>query len=859
MALIYRFQLRKDSVTDTPVLLHPVWKDDLAIEWAREQGQMFMRGNLSGSIDLLRDDYDAVMDANIPFSTVFYLDIEKSSDGGSLWTLYWRGRFTRTDCKVNTDDRILTVKPDVYDQYTDLLAGMEKEFDLIKLAPAIEHILIRKRPCIQIYTQGDDTVDCIYGNQSFEQDANIPSEYDSVDGYLKDRCHFSIIDSFLELNFVEIPSGFENDFAAPFKAAMDYNTDGIILTNSTDTYYIVYFCRKQVVPDTDYYKQTNGLDIYKRGEAGIKWHYEQSRLIEYWNRDEYEPLPDEIPFNNESTDEIDMMALKTTQSVFSRIVCSVDNVGTTPTYELYNDDIVANNRNYRRAVGYDVSQFVVQSSSTSPNPTKWGRADNGQYFLPPDNSVDWIPIGRSRWVNTSLWFSPIQAVTDKEQQATYTYMLNDAYPLHACIDALLTAIGTSVNFADTILFSEFLYRTHGGAYEDPIAYRDSRLYLTPKSNITAGEYQTPAMKGLITLKDILDMLRDTYRLYWYVDAQDRLCIEHVSWFENGGSYSTSPTVGIDLTAMTNKRNGKTLDYGLNTYEYEKSEMPQRYEFGWMDDVTDMFRGEPMEIVSPFVQQGEIEETNVSMFDSDVDYMLLQPSAISLDGFALLGVGDANAIVEGNFIYQDGVDGTIFAVASYVGGKSCYLQISVQGSGTATLVWWYGDRAEESALVFTPPMPADMSPYVEVAITVPDGVTGISFIASDQVRIHVYGLRLQSDVQGTTETLMVPMRTEIRNNTAYRMQNGNLSFYVLQNPYWLYDLPASQVSLNGEAVISARSVRRCRKQTVSIPLGDTDPDMKQLVKTGLGNGQVYAMSIRLTSRMAKTQLRYDTEQ
>lgn len=854
----YRFQLRIGTVTATPTLLHPIWKDDLALEWQKEQNQWFHRAGLSGSIELIRDDYDAVMDANLAFDTVFFLDLEKTVDGGTTWTLYWRGRFTRTDCKVNLDDKILTVKPDVYDDYTAILNGMENEYDLIKLTPAIESLMIRKRPCIQLYTQGDDTVDCIYGNQSFEQDAEIPSTYDNVENYLKDRCHFAITESFIELNFVEISAGYENDFSAPFKGTMDYNNSGSTLTNTTDTYYIVYFCRKQVVPDTDYYKQTNGLDIYKRGETGIKWHYEQSRFIEWWNRDEYEPLPEEIPFNNESTDEIDMMAIKTSQSVFSRLVCSVDSLGTTPTFELYGDDIVANNRNYRRAVGYDMSQYVVQSSNMSQDPTKWGRADNGQYFLPPDNSVDWIPIGRSRWVNTSLWFNPTLNVLDVDKQATYPYMLNDAYPLHACISVLLTAIGSDVTFSNTTDYSLFLYQKVNGVYSDPIAQRDCRMYLTPKSNITAGEYQTPAMKGLITLKDIFDMLRDTYRLYWFVDDQKRLRIEHVSFFEKGGSYSVTPTVGIDLTAMTNKRNGKTLDYGTNAYEYERSEMPERYEFGWMDDVTDKFRGEPIQILSSYVEKGQKEEITVSQFDSDVDYMLLQPSAISLDGFALLGVEPADAITPGLYNYIDGQDGAIIPIASYVQGKTVVLKLDAIGD-EARLWWWFGDRAEESD---NPPH--IVRPPIVIAdwiFDVPDGATGFSFVSSGLTSMTLYSMRLRTDVQGTTETLAVPMLTEQQNNTWYRMQNGNLGFHKLQNPYWLYDLPASSVALNNDTAnpVTALSVRKCRKQTVSIPLGDTEPDLKQLVRTGIGEGIIHQLSLRLTSRMAKTQLRYDTEQ
>lgn len=856
MALQYRFQLRTGSVTATPTLLHPIWKDDLSLEYQKEQNQWFHRASLSGSIDLMRADYDLVMDANLPFGTVFFLDLEKSVDGGTTWTLYWRGRFTRTDCKVNTDDKILTVKPDVYDDYYAILNGIENEYDIVKMAIETDRILIRKRPCIQIYTEGDDTVDCIYGNQSFEQDADIPSTYDNIEGYLKDRCHFAIVNGFVEINFVDIPSDYVAAFTAPFKGTLNYDVSGTELTNTTNTYYLKYFCRNQSAGN-NLYKQFNGIEIYKRGETGVKWLYQQTRMVDAWHRNEYEPLPEEMMFTSQVEGQPNLTAVKTSQSVFSRIVCSVDSLGTTPTFELYNDDIVANNRNYRKAVGYNFGAFVFQSSRTSQNPTKWGRTDNGDYFLPPDDSVDWIPIGRSRWVNTSLWFKPESEVSTVEKQATYPYMLNDAYPLAACISALLAEMGSDVTFGESDTYSQFLYGQIGGVYADPIAQRDCRLFITPKSNITAGEYQTPAMKGLVTLKDIFDMLRDTYRLYWFVDDQKRLRIEHVKWFEMGGSYSVSPTVGIDLTTMTNKRNGKTWDYAKNTYEYEKSEMPERYEFGWMDEVTDLFKGSPMQIVSPYVEKGQKEEVTVRQFDSDVDYMLLQPSAISLDGFAVMNVQKANAIVGGLYRYLSGQDGPIIPIAPYVQGKVCYLLMDATGT-EATLVWWYGERREVTSHVINLSSPIIYQNYI---MDVPDGATGFSFETSGNADFTLYSLKLRSDVQGTTDTKEVPMYGRTFNNTLYLMQNGFLSFFCLQNPYWLYDLPASQVVLNEDTAnpVTALSVRKCRKQTVNIPLGDTDPDLKQLVKTGLGNGIIHQLTVKLTSRMAKTELRYDTEQ
>lgn len=102
-----------------------------------------------------------------------------------------------------------------------------------------------------------------------------------------------------------------------------------------------------------------------------------------------------------------------------------------------------------------------------------------------------------------------------------------------------------------------------------------------------------------------------------------------------------------------------------------------------------------------------------------------------------------------------------------------------------------------------------------------------------------------------------MVSQTYNGTSYILQNGYLSFFMLQDPYWRYDMPASSIKING-VLTGIYSIQKNKKQTVNIPVGNDDPNVQQLIKTGIGNGQIQQMSIRLTSRTAKTQLRYDTE-
>ena len=151
-------------------------------------------------------------------------------------------------------------------------------------------------------------------------------------------------------------------------------------------------------------------------------------------------------------------------------------------------------------------------------------------------------------------------------------------------------------------------------------------------------YDQPAQKAPITLKQVLDMLRDCFRCYWYVDSENRFRIEHVSYFMNGGAYPGTPNfpkIGRRLDNEMVTRTGKAWATGTSKFRFDKPDMAARYQFGWMDDVTQLFEGNPIDILSKFVNPDNIEQINVAQFTSDVDYILLNPNEISKDGFVLL--------------------------------------------------------------------------------------------------------------------------------------------------------------------------------------------------------------------------------
>ena len=119
-----------------------------------------------------------------------------------------------------------------------------------------------------------------------------------------------------------------------------------------------------------------------------------------------------------------------------------------------------------------------------------------------------------------------------------------------------------------------------------------------------------------------------------------------------------------------------------------------------------------------------------------------------------------------------------------------------------------------------------------------------------MRAYVTGLF----VDGAYELPFVELSA---NNARYFLQNGYLAFVDLQPKYWVYNMPAKRLRINNE-LTEAKMVAKNKNQEITFPAGEDDPNIYGFVKTGLGLGVIKKISISLTSRMAETTLKYDTE-
>ena len=306
---------------------------------------------------------------------------------------------------------------------------------------------------------------------------------------------------------------------------------------------------------------------------------------------------------------------------------------------------MADNKNYHYVKEYNVSSGLRFSTELTSTPNQWGLYKPGQYYQRPfiSATAEAFPVARSAWTQVSLWLGLLDEDFAYEARARAPFTLKDAYPLSSVISVLLGQIAPGITHDATPEYSQFLYGIN------PLTGIAQTLLITPKSNVISSGYDQPAQKAPITLRNVLDMLRDCYCCYWYIDADNRFRVEHIQYFKQGGSYSGTPTIGIDLPAMRVSRNNKDWSFASNQFKYDKPEMTSRYQFGWMDEVTELFEGFPIDIPAKYIDQSKIEEIRVSQFTSDVDYILLQPGDISKDGFVLLSAREyAQAALEGQY-------------------------------------------------------------------------------------------------------------------------------------------------------------------------------------------------------------------
>lgn len=586
----------------------------LSKKYAKESGQEFFRESLDGKINLFGKDYEIVANSNLEDKLIFI--VYKYNAKLNKWVEYYKGEFNKTDCKFDHDKKKCELKTTTIDNYNEVMNNYENTYDLIKLTPEISKINLHKRSLMQVYVRGANSISNFFGGIYWEDDINK-----AIDD------HNALVNKY---HFAYIKAG--NEFYV--KNAGIAAVNGVYAgTNGHWSQWNGYTCYMGTeTPMTNAYiyikRNSDNTILY---QSVKQWYFTEAGNCCIGREDI------EMVNVNDSNDKFNIES-PFVYHIYRRLLCDIDTVtdseGTKNTYNLPSDDFVTDNRNYKKCIGLKGGMFFCTSRAVD-EPTKYGLNDYNQYFtnefIPLGVGVDRpLPISRNSWANASLWYVYDSYYSLFEKKLRKQYTLRDSYSIAAVIKALLKKIDSSLKHEGTAEYSNFLYGSSMPISPSSRFY----VYITQKTNILKGEYDQPAQKAEISLEEVMKMLRDCFRCYWYIE-DGKFKIEHISFFMRGGSYSYNSNIQLDFTKLTDRFNKKLTSYFQSEVEYDKSDLNSRYEFGWMDDVTDPFGGVTIDVKSNYIQKDKNEEINIRQFSSDIDYMLFNPSNFSDDGFALL--------------------------------------------------------------------------------------------------------------------------------------------------------------------------------------------------------------------------------
>ena len=602
--------------------VHPIFGDDIKINISREENQIFKREKIEGTFKFVGNEFDLIYQCSI--FTKFTLEIYRED------VFVGSANFIRTDCEFNLDDKICSVKLTTKDIYEKILNGYDNKYNLVKLAPQRESVTMTKRAVLQFYVRGEKVVTNVVGGVHYEQSCKEVYDADK----LKDIYHFG---GYLPLSYIDIKKII--DVTAPADILGRYFIDTSIVSGRS----IIYI---------------NGNNSRYRIQItylGTEW-----RLI----------LIDSTPDKALAGASIPSMQIGSQDITFEKAGSSGGNYASgtfNSDGDLYcrvllpksfdnsyersmNDDITDYDSNYPYVSSVSLDRFspkmkmVVNKSTT---PTEWGIDSEEKYFVYPTLNADQqtngtspIPIGQSHWERMSSWLLSDDDVNNLVDDFDDTFVLKDSYPIWSAIAVLLNEIDDTITFEGTQDYSMFLYLSGTNPYIYSYDFPSHRnaLHITPISNIKKTFYEQAAQRGEISLKQILDMFRNVYNCYWFIDSDNRLRIEHIVYFKNGNSYtSEKPTPSIDVTIKKNLPTGESWGFAQNTVEYETNKCPARYEFKWGDNCTYPFVGEPIDVKDIYLDASKKESVGIENFLADIDYIVSNPSGVSDDLFAVFEV------------------------------------------------------------------------------------------------------------------------------------------------------------------------------------------------------------------------------
>ena len=247
-----------------------------------------------------------------------------------------------------------------------------------------------------------------------------------------------------------------------------------------------------------------------------------------------------------------------------------------------------------------------------------------------------IPIGKYFWSGVSFYIAlPNNFISILEPH--YNLVEQHCYfTIGTAIKELLHAVAPNIKFAETIEYSNILYRQQTSAL---FTVQTPNIYLTHASNIQAGLFNTEAQKVELTLEQILDMLRDAFQIYYYVDEQGKLHLEHITSFY-AFNIDDATVAAYNTEILRDAYTKKLLDYGQgklkanNSYLYSSIELTSD-----SDDATELFAPLEIQCLEESCLLLDKKEVSLDGFKTDIDFIYADMQERSDDIVLVLPIKD----------------------------------------------------------------------------------------------------------------------------------------------------------------------------------------------------------------------------
>lgn len=596
----------------------PKLDNETKLEFAPESDEMFYRAKLSGALTF-QIEFDDILSKG--YSHTHVVVLHRFNDSENDYVEVWRGKFTLTDCTINFDRRTIEVTPATIDRYTDILAAKDTEYNIVKLAPKMQPVNFWIRPCLQVYCYNSPKISNYIGHNTWEAD-----------------CSMTTGDEVELQHFVRIGNFFCCEFEWNYGLSIGQRGVYYARINQWGEWIRMHGYVRQ---GNDMVSDDSSLDViaYDDGDETkfniATWTHEAMFVVKF---DKNQPgttstgitiTDDRAKDVNGHWDAIGVRLIANTD------LDSVSILGNTyQTYDFAADDFVGRNSNYNKIIEYSSGIDIVASVETQEEPTEWGLSLLDRYFVKPANTATkrHIEVGISNWNYISYWYydklivgvgycmDVVDDLLKKIQQ------IADCYDMRNTIAKLLQKAGWTGQYVISGVFGS---QGYVGNNLLPI--------ITPKSNVISSYYDTPAQNAPISLAKIFSMLKQAYKVYWHIDENNNLHLEHISYYQNGYSYTELPQQLVDLESDLHTRTKHSKAYGQNVVKFDKSGMPGVISFGWMDKQTVPFDGYDIKALDAYIEQGLKEENLVGDFSTDVDFVLSSPNDVSKDGFFLFAL------------------------------------------------------------------------------------------------------------------------------------------------------------------------------------------------------------------------------